>query len=746
MEKRFSYFLKSSIVSLLIIVCSYPLFAQTRGGWVEKKLPDVIPTDKYYAVGENCLVYVNKYDTIIYAFDLISRVWHEHTQLTAFPWKSGVRAGKDVAMVYNDDIVTAYSAVSQNFYTLSYEGTLLGGTVTLNDCHENVGYFITEQYFYVFDSETSQWFSHQISGFGAVSNQYIYAKPGYILLKLYDASGNEKLIAFSTGTNSFFELNYSYKPTLETLDYGFIVWDNNSGLPDEDRFFGCYSTIHDTWTEFGESEYFRVTTTSDAKYLIPRTVYMFRVSTPLTGSDIRHTFYIFNTLKSDACVVSREYDDDVNDLHDIFTGAQTAVMTFSNVNNNTLELWTYKSETHSMNPVITSPLIFEGGWGRHLIGGKIYLAWDLSHVMGGYPEGQLMSSELQPAGLNINNIEMDIEPRDDWGIIISEYPASDSASIYSYNSASGSTLTRFNTECGNYSFSEIGDNDDVACVLSATPSGYKLYLYSPAYDDWTLKESGPENPNIELNKDFLYYHETNSNILSVFNGVTRQSMDLPFGQISLNALQDYSYSGDDFLVAYTTDNKYVSYSAITGTSNEFTGDRYSYYLGEKSIMTCRKAYNNYNILTYNAIYDSFIHLTLTDIQGYQKGIKVGGETALVVANNGYLLAFNPYKDISTDTKNNCQDTYLPDNFQLDQNYPNPFNTVTSIRISLSVPEHVRIDIYNAQGHKIRTLIDEKLVAGQHVIGFDSEGLSGGIYFYKLTAGSFQQCKKMLLLK
>jgi len=37
-------------------------------------------------------------------------------------------------------------------------------------------------------------------------------------------------------------------------------------------------------------------------------------------------------------------------------------------------------------------------------------------------------------------------------------------------------------------------------------------------------------------------------------------------------------------------------------------------------------------------------------------------------------------------------------------------------------------------------------AGYHMETFDASGLSSGVYLYKLTAPSFTQTKKMLLIK
>lgn len=94
---------------------------------------------------------------------------------------------------------------------------------------------------------------------------------------------------------------------------------------------------------------------------------------------------------------------------------------------------------------------------------------------------------------------------------------------------------------------------------------------------------------------------------------------------------------------------------------------------------------------------------------------------------------------------------LPDGYELSQNYPNPFNPSTTISFSLPEAEHVSLDIINVNGQVVRTLVDEMMSSGEHVVEWNSESDSGdrvasGMYFYRLTAGDVVTTKKMTLLK
>ena len=84
--------------------------------------------------------------------------------------------------------------------------------------------------------------------------------------------------------------------------------------------------------------------------------------------------------------------------------------------------------------------------------------------------------------------------------------------------------------------------------------------------------------------------------------------------------------------------------------------------------------------------------------------------------------------------------------QLDQNYPNPFNPSTKIKFTLPKSDEIRVDIYNAMGEKIATLLNKTMPAGNHEIEFNAQNLPSGLYIYKIQAGQFQSAKKMLILK
>jgi YVTN family beta-propeller protein len=98
-------------------------------------------------------------------------------------------------------------------------------------------------------------------------------------------------------------------------------------------------------------------------------------------------------------------------------------------------------------------------------------------------------------------------------------------------------------------------------------------------------------------------------------------------------------------------------------------------------------------------------------------------------------------------------SYLPraGTNRLEQNFPNPFNPTASIRFEINRPQHVRLKVYDISGRLVRTLVDEPRKANTYVViwdGTDDRGgpVASGVYFYKMTAGSFTQTRKMMLLK
>lgn len=88
----------------------------------------------------------------------------------------------------------------------------------------------------------------------------------------------------------------------------------------------------------------------------------------------------------------------------------------------------------------------------------------------------------------------------------------------------------------------------------------------------------------------------------------------------------------------------------------------------------------------------------------------------------------------------------PTSYFLSQNYPNPFNPSTKIKFAIPASGNVNITVYDNLGKEVTTVLNRELAAGQYTENFDASRLSSGVYFYRITAGSFVQTKKMILLR
>lgn len=117
----------------------------------------------------------------------------------------------------------------------------------------------------------------------------------------------------------------------------------------------------------------------------------------------------------------------------------------------------------------------------------------------------------------------------------------------------------------------------------------------------------------------------------------------------------------------------------------------------------------------------------------------------------YVLADISYANEEVKHNNKAVTVIIPKNdipteFALKDNFPNPFNPATAISYQLSADSQVELTIYDMNGRKITTLVNEHKLAGYHSVSWDASGLSSGIYFYRLIANDFVDTKKMVFMK
>ena len=95
-------------------------------------------------------------------------------------------------------------------------------------------------------------------------------------------------------------------------------------------------------------------------------------------------------------------------------------------------------------------------------------------------------------------------------------------------------------------------------------------------------------------------------------------------------------------------------------------------------------------------------------------------------------------------------SHLPQRYHI-RNYPNPFNSSTVIEIDVEKSSKIKVDLFNAQGKLILTLVNTRLDPGSYRYFWsgnaaDGTQVSSGLYLARLQNQEFTKTVTMILLR
>ena len=140
------------------------------------------------------------------------------------------------------------------------------------------------------------------------------------------------------------------------------------------------------------------------------------------------------------------------------------------------------------------------------------------------------------------------------------------------------------------------------------------------------------------------------------------------------------------------------------------------------------------------------------------------ESGFLVVNEGWkwdeierlgVVVVNEQQNTSASFRIRVSDTFptsipidntMPTTTELKQNYPNPFNPSTTIPVSISEFQKVKIDIYDITGRLVQSVFNGNLSNGNYAFPVNLERLASGVYMYKLQTSDKVEIKRMTLVK
>lgn len=126
--------------------------------------------------------------------------------------------------------------------------------------------------------------------------------------------------------------------------------------------------------------------------------------------------------------------------------------------------------------------------------------------------------------------------------------------------------------------------------------------------------------------------------------------------------------------------------------------------------------------------------TITGTDGYFN-------TLSNTSSDGFFYIFKKQQEVGITNHNE-----IIGDFKLINIYPNPFNPTTNLEFSIPKNNFVSLKIYDIEGKEVATIFTGALTSGTYEMKWNAESFPSGIYFCKMTAGSFTETRKMILLK
>ncbi len=731
------YNFKGYAILLMVLIIAFmaaSVLAQD-GCWVEYNLSTIGAYNSGDgACGDGIVCFAPAGSQYFLVFDVQTGEWQTIDLGTVQDFNEPETEGH-VAFAYSDELLFGYSDINMAWDTVYYEGTLMD-IIDGYGYSDNLAFFITEMYLYVFDAETGEWASYDYDLPADYTNMAGWAKSDYVGIVLGRTSpALPANVVYSFHTKGFNQIAEGTGSPSNKLDHGLarIMYceDGNYRLVGYSAYDNQFDVI-----DYTVDDEARVGGTSDGSIPVDElTVYMdaFRKAESHQYVEAKH--YANYTRHGEWVQHFIHLDDAEGNYigYPKYTG-RMALDYFVESDDDFPHLIIFDG-TNSVfrNPV--PPLNWTDSWSSYL-GGNCLLARDNNTAWAyNVAEGTEAQIELFEGTSTLTKSGQDYHTFTRWS------SESDSMRTYFYNSRNNS-----------WQYIDVADNHTTSGINSAhyylhcgSPDNNAVF-YSSSLDQIFMIDM-PDDGSVSKKISGNLAWASGQSISYLFNGLTGNTTSFNYH------ISDYGKLGTNSAILCDNDNDLLyGYNPLTETVVTHTITENPYVVADTGYVGILTAYyggNGYNkIYAYNALANTWIELIPT---GTHSSILVGTRTALISRTQGgtnpdYIYAFDPQREVAIEDDDKAHNNNLPHKYALKQNYPNPFNASTLIRYEIPQQTLVRIEIYDIQGRKVTTLVNEEQLAGGHQVLWRADDISSGVYYYKLQAGVFTDTKKMILLK